>query len=38
VIAGATSVQQVRDNAAAASWKLTPDDLEEIDSLLRAAV
>jgi aryl-alcohol dehydrogenase-like predicted oxidoreductase len=38
VIAGATSAHQVRDNAAAASWKLTPDDLEEIDSLLRAAV
>jgi aryl-alcohol dehydrogenase-like predicted oxidoreductase len=38
VIAGATSAQQVRDNAAAASWRLTPDDLEEIDSLLRAAV
>jgi aryl-alcohol dehydrogenase-like predicted oxidoreductase len=38
VIAGATSAQQVRDNAAAASWKLTPDDLEQIDSLLRVAV
>ena len=35
VIAGATSAGQVRDNAAAASWQLTPDDLEEIDSLLR---
>ncbi len=35
VIAGATSARQVRDNAAAASWKLTADDLEEIDSLLR---
>ena len=38
VIAGATSAEQVRDNAAAASWKLTSGDLEEIDSLLRAAV
>jgi aryl-alcohol dehydrogenase-like predicted oxidoreductase len=38
VIAGATSAQQVRDNAAAASWQLTAGDLEEIDSLLRAAV
>ena len=37
VIAGATSAQQVRNNAAA-DWKLTPEDLEEIDSLLRAAV
>src|SRR6202165_2161244 len=37
-IAGATSAQQVRDNAAAANWSLTPADLEEIDSLLRAAV
>lgn len=38
VIAGATSAQQVRDNAAAADWTLTAADLEEIDSLLRAAV
>jgi aryl-alcohol dehydrogenase-like predicted oxidoreductase len=38
VIAGATSAQQVRKNAATADWKLTPEDLEEIDSLLRAAV
>jgi aryl-alcohol dehydrogenase-like predicted oxidoreductase len=38
VIAGATSAQQVRDNAAAAGWKLTADDLEEVDSLLRATV
>jgi aryl-alcohol dehydrogenase-like predicted oxidoreductase len=36
VIAGATSAQQVRDNARAADWKLTPADLDEIDSLLRA--
>jgi aryl-alcohol dehydrogenase-like predicted oxidoreductase len=38
VIAGATSGEQVRDNAAAADWTLTPADLEEIDSALRAAV
>jgi aryl-alcohol dehydrogenase-like predicted oxidoreductase len=38
VIAGASSGQQARDNAAAADWNLTPTDLEEIDSLLRAAV
>ncbi|HEV7594578.1 MAG TPA: aldo/keto reductase [Gemmatimonadaceae bacterium] len=38
VIAGATSGQQVRNNAAAADWNLTPTDLEEVDSLLRAAV
>jgi aryl-alcohol dehydrogenase-like predicted oxidoreductase len=38
VIAGATSARQVRYNAVAADWNLTPADLEEIDSLLRAAV
>jgi aryl-alcohol dehydrogenase-like predicted oxidoreductase len=38
VIAGATSAKQVRDNAGTAKWKLTAADLEEIDSLLRAAV
>ena len=38
VIAGATSAQQVRDNAGAATWKLTTGDLEEIDSQLRAGV
>jgi len=31
VIAGATSTDQVKENAAGANWKLTPDDLEEID-------
>ena len=35
VIAGASSARQVADNAAAARWKLTTDDLHEIDSLLR---
>ena len=34
VIAGATKPQQVRSNAAAASWTLTPQDLVEIDALL----
>jgi aryl-alcohol dehydrogenase-like predicted oxidoreductase len=38
VIAGATSGQQVRDNAAAADWNLDPADLDEVDSLLRANV
>jgi aryl-alcohol dehydrogenase-like predicted oxidoreductase len=36
VIAGASSAQQVSANAAAAGWKLTPADLQEIDALLRA--
>jgi aryl-alcohol dehydrogenase-like predicted oxidoreductase len=38
VIAGASSAEQVRNNAAAADWNLTPSDLYEVDSLLRAAV
>jgi aryl-alcohol dehydrogenase-like predicted oxidoreductase len=33
VIAGATRPEQVRANAAAASWRLTDDDLAEIDRL-----
>jgi aryl-alcohol dehydrogenase-like predicted oxidoreductase len=37
VIAGTTSAQQVRDNAAAASWKLSTGDLEEIDTRLGSA-
>ncbi|GAC1420083.1 MAG: aldo/keto reductase [Gemmatimonadaceae bacterium] len=37
VIAGATSAEQLRANAAAATWKLTPDDLVEIDALLHEA-
>lgn len=36
VIAGATSPDQIRSNAAAADWQLAPPDLEEIDSILRA--
>ncbi|HUK17330.1 MAG TPA: aldo/keto reductase [Bryobacteraceae bacterium] len=34
VIAGATSPEQVRANAAAPVWKLSPDDMREIDALL----
>jgi len=34
VIAGATSPEQVRANAAAPVWKPSPDDLREIDALL----
>jgi aryl-alcohol dehydrogenase-like predicted oxidoreductase len=33
VIAGATSPEQVRANAAAANWTMTKEDLEEIDRL-----
>jgi aryl-alcohol dehydrogenase-like predicted oxidoreductase len=35
VIAGATSPEQVRTNAAAASWKLTADEMTDIDALSR---
>jgi aryl-alcohol dehydrogenase-like predicted oxidoreductase len=34
VIAGAKTADQVRANSAAASWKLTPADLAEIDRIL----
>ena len=34
VIAGATSPEQVKRNAAAASWQLTTQDLSEIDSIV----
>jgi aryl-alcohol dehydrogenase-like predicted oxidoreductase len=33
VIAGATSLEQVRANAAAVNWTMTKEDLEEIDRL-----
>ncbi|XXZ18595.1 aldo/keto reductase [Sorangium sp. So ce307] len=33
VIAGATSPEQVRANAAAVGWRLTADDLQELDRL-----
>lgn len=36
VIAGASSADQVRANAAAAGWKLTDPDLDEIEALLPA--
>lgn len=34
VIAGATRPQQIRDNAAAAGWQLTPDDLREVNRIV----
>jgi aryl-alcohol dehydrogenase-like predicted oxidoreductase len=34
VIAGATSPEQVKENAAAPLWKLSPEDLKQIDALL----
>jgi aryl-alcohol dehydrogenase-like predicted oxidoreductase len=34
VIAGATSPEQVRQNAAAISWELTPDDFEAIAAIV----
>ena len=38
VIAGASSAQQIRSNASAAGWRLSPAELTEIDEVLRAAV
>jgi aryl-alcohol dehydrogenase-like predicted oxidoreductase len=35
VIAGATSPEQLRENAKAGSWQLTPDDLAALDQVLR---
>jgi aryl-alcohol dehydrogenase-like predicted oxidoreductase len=37
VIAGATSPDQVNANAAAASWKLTPEDITAVDEILNGA-
>ena len=34
VIAGATRPEQVRANAAAANWQMTPEDLARIDAIL----
>src|SRR5262245_25752955 len=34
VIAGAKTAEQVRANSAAASWKLTPSDIGEVDRIL----
>ena len=36
VIAGASSPAQVRDNAAAGTWRLAPDDLAGVDRLMEA--
>ena len=33
VIAGATKPEQVRANAAAGAWVLTPDEVAEVDAL-----
>jgi aryl-alcohol dehydrogenase-like predicted oxidoreductase len=38
VIAGASSAEQIRTNASASSWRLSPEDLHAIDEVLRAAV
>jgi len=38
IIAGATSPEQVRTNAAAAGWKLTDAELVEIDAILSQSV
>jgi aryl-alcohol dehydrogenase-like predicted oxidoreductase len=35
VIAGAKTVEQVRANSVAASWKITPAELAEIDRVLQ---
>jgi aryl-alcohol dehydrogenase-like predicted oxidoreductase len=37
VIAGATRPNQVKSNATAASWKLTPEDIEAVDEILNGA-
>jgi len=37
VIAGATSADQVRANVAAAGWKLSADEIAEVDRLSPAA-
>jgi aryl-alcohol dehydrogenase-like predicted oxidoreductase len=34
VIAGATSPEQVRTNAATAEWRLTPDEVAEVGKLV----
>ena len=37
VIAGATSAEQARANAAAAAWKLTRSELDAVDAILTGA-
>jgi aryl-alcohol dehydrogenase-like predicted oxidoreductase len=34
VIAGATSAEQVRTNAATAAWVLTPEEVDEVGALV----
>jgi aryl-alcohol dehydrogenase-like predicted oxidoreductase len=34
VIAGSTSPEQIRANAAPAKWQLTPEDLRELERIL----
>jgi aryl-alcohol dehydrogenase-like predicted oxidoreductase len=34
VIAGATSAEQARGNASAAGWRLTDEELDEVDSIV----
>jgi aryl-alcohol dehydrogenase-like predicted oxidoreductase len=34
VISGATKMEQIQANAASASWKLTPDELAEVNKIL----
>jgi aryl-alcohol dehydrogenase-like predicted oxidoreductase len=33
IIAGATSPEQIRGNAAAAGWRLTADEMAEVDRI-----
>jgi aryl-alcohol dehydrogenase-like predicted oxidoreductase len=35
VIAGASTPEQVRQNAAATGWELTPDEIAEADRITR---
>ena len=34
VIAGATTVEQVKTNAGTAEWRLTPEEVEEVGKLV----
>jgi aryl-alcohol dehydrogenase-like predicted oxidoreductase len=35
VIAGASTAEQVRQNVAVVSWRLTPEELREVDRVTR---
>jgi aryl-alcohol dehydrogenase-like predicted oxidoreductase len=35
VIAGATRPEQVAENAAAATWRLTPEEMAEVDQITK---